>query len=60
MLIRSFIVASALPILIWTFVSEFLSGVRGAAWYAWNETMICALQIRAAYRAKSINKEDWQ
>jgi hypothetical protein len=60
MLIRLLIIVSAVPILVWTFVAEFFCGVLGAVWFAWNETLISFHQMNAAFRSKSINKEDWR
>lgn len=60
MLARLFIIIVAPPILLWIFVSEFWHEVKQAPWYAWNACRGELKQIRASWRTRSINPEDWK
>lgn len=57
--IRLFIVFIGGPLLVWTLLSVFARNVRDSAWYAWNETAIEFREMRAAFKSKSMNEEDW-
>lgn len=60
MLVRIVILIIAPPMLCWTFVATFWREARRAPWYAWNDCMGEVGQIKAAWRAKSINPENWK
>lgn len=59
MLFRFFILIVAIPILVWVFLSVLAREVGSAVWHAWNETLINLDQMRATFKSKSLNKEDW-
>lgn len=58
MIARGFILIVALPVLVLTFVSTLLVETRSAFWRAWNDTMIDLGSMKAAWRAKSLKRED--
>lgn len=59
MLARIFIVLVAPFTISWAFVSTFWREVKSAPWYAWNEARMDFDTARRAWRAKSINPENW-
>ena len=58
-MVRLFILVVAAPVLVLTFVSTLLVETRAALWHAWNNTMIDLDQMKHAWRAKSLKREDW-
>lgn len=58
MIARLFILIVAVPVLVLTFVSTLLVETRAALWHAWNNTMMDVGSMRAAWRAKSLKRED--
>lgn len=59
MIARLFILIVAVPVLVLTFVSTLLVETRAAFWQAWNNTMMDVGSMRAAWRAKSLKREDF-
>jgi hypothetical protein len=47
-------------VLVWTFISTFFRGVKDAAWFAWNDCAIEFDQMHRAFKANSMNPEDWK
>jgi hypothetical protein len=47
-------------VLLWTFTSTFWRGVKDAAWFAWNDCRIELNHMHHAFKAKSMNPEDWK
>ncbi|MGN6146295.1 MAG: hypothetical protein ACTHOP_22200 [Mesorhizobium sp.] len=60
MFARLAIIVIAPLVLVWTYVSTFWREVKSAPWYAWNACMQEMPAIRASWRAKSINPENWK
>ncbi|MEG4416922.1 hypothetical protein Q5692_40045 [Microcoleus sp. C2C3] len=60
MLLRLFVIVVGVPVLVWTFFAEFGRGVVSSASYAGHEVMMNFRQMRAAFKAKSTNEEDWK
>jgi hypothetical protein len=58
-MLRISISVAAPWVLSWTFISTFCRGVRDAAWYAWNDCRIELDQMHRAFKANSMNHEDW-
>ena len=58
MIARVFILIVAMPVLVLTFVSTMLVETRAAFWHAWNNTMMDVGSMKAAWRAKSLHRED--
>jgi hypothetical protein len=54
-------ICAALPsVLIWTFVSTFWREMKQAVWHAWNDCRIELNHMHHAFKAKSLNPEDWK
>lgn len=60
MLERLLVILIGAPILLWTLLSVFIRNIGSAAWYAWNEASIEFGAMRAAFKSKSMNQEDWK
>jgi|GEM_PF-7102711 len=58
--VRLLVILMGVPILLWTLLSVFIRNVGNAAWFAWNETSMEFDQMRAAFKSKSMNQEDWK